>query len=276
MLTEAPIDTIEAYAAYFPDPHAQLTHASIAAGNTAAQLWEAPQATGETTVLLWDKGNNVFYLAGQQMSETTRRDLAHLLDAQIRPQAIAAGRAFFKVRALAPAFEEVLADLFAGIALQELRTFFYGFERALPLPIPAPKVANMRLVAIDQAFLASEQLMNIEQVRAEIRSMWPSEERFCERGLGCAAVVQQQVICWCTAEYMSSARCGIGIETVPEYERRGVATATAAQFVQDARQRGVTPYWECRSTNIGSIQVAEKVGFTQLSEERFWIGAFRA
>jgi len=276
MVTEVSIDKIEAYAAYFPGPHAQLAHASIAAGNTAAQLWEAPQTTGQTTLLLWDKGNNVLYLAGQPMSETTQRDLAQLIDAQIRPHAIAAGLTFFKVRALAPAFEEVLADLFAGIALQELRTFFYGFERTQPPQVPAPAIANMRLVAIDQAFLANAELTNIEQVRAEIRWMWPSEERFCALGLGCAAVVQQQVICWCTAEYMSGARCGIGIETVSEYERRGVATATAAQFVQDARQRGVTPYWECRSTNIGSIRVAEKVGFTRLSEERFWTGVFRA
>jgi RimJ/RimL family protein N-acetyltransferase len=275
VLTEVPIDLIEAYAAYFPGPHAQLALASIAAGNTTAQLWEAPQATGPATVLLWDKGNNVLYLAGQQPSDSIRRDLAHLIDAQIRPHAIAAGLAFFKVRALTPAFEERLADLFVGIALQELRIFFYGFEQAQPAPVPASAVANMRLVAIDPALLANVELTNIEQVRAEIRSMWPSEERFCARGFGCAAVAQQQIICWCTAEYVSSTRCGIGIATVREYERRGVATATAAQFVREARRRGVTPHWECRSTNIGSIRVAEKVGFTRFSEERFWTGVFR-
>jgi len=99
------------------------------------------------------------------------------------------------------------------------------------------------------------------------------EERFITQGFGYAAVVQERVICWCTAEYVSAQRCGIGIETVPEYERRGVATATAARFVADAIGRGLTPYWECRRENIGSIRVAEKLGFERLSEERFWIAS---
>src|SRR4051812_5004875 len=100
MVTEVSIDTIEAYATYFSGPHAELVRDSIAASNTAAQLWEAPQATGQAAVLLWDKGNNVFYLAGQHMPETTQREFAQLIDAQIRPQAIAAGLTFFKVCAL--------------------------------------------------------------------------------------------------------------------------------------------------------------------------------
>jgi len=126
-------------------------------------------------------------------------------------------------------------------------------------------------VPIDRDLLARGDLANREQVGAEIRWMWPSEERFAAHGFGYAAVAQERVICWCTAEYVSARRCGIGIETVPEYERRGVATATAARFVAEAVGRGLTPYWECRRENIGSIRVAEKLGFELLGEERCWI-----
>jgi len=115
---------------------------------------------------------------------------------------------------------------------------------------------------------------NIAHIRSEISWIWPSEERFYEQGFGVVAVVEERAICWCTTEYVSAQRCGIGIATAPEYERRGVATATAAHFIRDAQHRGIVPYWECASWNSASIRVAQKVGFDLLAEERYWIGAF--
>jgi RimJ/RimL family protein N-acetyltransferase len=104
--------------------------------------------------------------------------------------------------------------------------------------------------------------------------MWPSLERFYEHGFGYAALDGAGVVCFCTAEYVSAQRCGIGIATETAYERRGIATATAAHFVQLARERGVAPHWECGGWNAASIRVAEKLGFARIAEERYWIGTF--
>jgi hypothetical protein len=59
MITEVSADHIHAYAGWFPGLHLELVLASIAAGNTAAQLWKVEQPTESTVALLWDKGNNV-------------------------------------------------------------------------------------------------------------------------------------------------------------------------------------------------------------------------
>ena len=274
MITEIPQARIPTYAAWFPSPHLELVMASIAAGNTAAQLWEAEQASESAVALLWDKGNNVFYFSGSHISPTTRENFAQLISTHIQPRARAERSPHFKIQALSPALEDALASLFSGVALHEMPTLFYGFTQPRLAQIAAPTVDEIRFIPIDRAFLAAEHLENVARVRAEIRWMWPSEERFYEYGLGHTAVVENQVVCWCTAEYLSAARCGIGIETIPAYERRGVATATAARFVQMCQNRGLTPFWECRANNIGSIRVAEKVGFTRLAEERYWVGEF--
>jgi RimJ/RimL family protein N-acetyltransferase len=274
MVTEVPLARIGAYTAYFPGPHAELVVASIAAGNTAAQLWQADQPDGSAAILLWDKGNNVFYLAGQLGSEATRRDLAQLIATDIRPSASAEGLTYFKVRALSPSTEGVLEPLFDGVALRQLRTWFYHFRNERPRTVPTPMVEDIRFMPIDRTFLARADLANIEPVREEIRWMWSTEERFDAHGFGYAAVTRERVICWCTAEYVSAGRCGIGIATEQAYERRGVATATAAQFVRYCQQRGIAPYWECQSDNIGSTRVAEKVGFERIAEEVYWAGAF--
>jgi RimJ/RimL family protein N-acetyltransferase len=179
----------------------------------------------------------------------------------------------FKLRALSPSCEGALGSLFGGMSLREAQILFYRFEKAQPNAVSAPMVDGIRFAPIDRAFLLDKNLENIEHIRAEIRWMWPSEARFYERGFGYAAVVGERAICWCTAEYVSAACCGVGIETEQAYERRGVATATAARFVEDCKRRALTAYWECRKRNIGSIRVAEKVGFEQIAEERYWVGA---
>jgi GNAT superfamily N-acetyltransferase len=273
VITEVSHDRIATYSARFPGPHLALVVASIAAGNTAAQLWEAPQPPGDAVALLWDQGNNVLYLAGQLSADAIRRDLAHLIATQIRPRALAERSPHFKVRALSAPLEGALPALFGSVELREVRTLFYAFEQAQPNAIRMPAVDDVRFTRIDRAFLNDERLENIKPARSEIRWMWPSEERFYEQGFGYAAVAGGRVICWCTAEYVSAARCGIGIATEAAYERRGVATATAARFVELCLRRGQKPYWECGATNAASIRVAEKVGFTLLAEERFWVGS---
>jgi GNAT superfamily N-acetyltransferase len=274
MITEISPNRISAYTAWFPGSHLELVIASIAAGHTAAQLWEVAQPSSSSIALLWDKGNNVFHFSGDHISPATQHALAQLIARDIQPRALVERSAHFKVHALSPALEDTLAALFGGIALHQMPTLFYGFTRPGPDHTAAPAVDGIRFTPIDRAFLAAGHLEHIERVRAEIRWMWPSEERFYKYGLGYAAVVDHRAVCWCTAEYLSAKRCGIGIETIQAYERRGVATATAAQFVQLCLDRGIAPFWECRTGNIGSIRVAEKVGFTRLAEERYWVGMF--
>jgi hypothetical protein len=272
MVTEIVLDQIGAYADRLIGPHVELVLGSAAAGNSAARLWAIDRPSAQSIVLLWDQGNNVLYLAGEPIDAAAQRELTDLLHSSIRPQAIEQGLAYFKARALAPSIESALAEIFQGIALRELPSLFYRLEHAGA----APEVDQIRLLPIDRALLANTALANVEHVRAEICWMWPSEERFYEHGFGWAALAGQQIVCWCTAEYVGANSCGIGITTVPEFERRGIATATAGQFVIEAFRRGLTPYWECRSDNPGSIRVAEKLGFVLLARERYWAGVFGA
>ena len=93
-------------------------------------------------------------------------------------------------------------------------------------------------------------------------------------GFGVAARQRDQLICWCTAEYVSSSQCGIGIETAEDFRGKGIATATAARFVAERLRRGVRPQWECDASNPASARVAEKVGFTKAEDRTAWAGGF--
>jgi RimJ/RimL family protein N-acetyltransferase len=166
--------------------------------------------------------------------------------------------------------------VFGPVRLRDRPTYFYGYAGAQPPQVAPPRVANVRIVPIDDALLHDSTLENGALIREEIGSMWPSLDRFSAHGFGYAAVLGRAALCWCTAEYVSASDCGIGIATVPAYERRGLATATAAAFVSHCVERRITPYWECGSDNLPSIRVAEKLGFRLLAHESFAIGGFES
>ena len=274
MFDEVPRPDIGAYAGLFPGEQLALVLASVTAGNTAARLWIASQDGDDAVALLWDKGNNVFYLAGPGLAEGAHDRLERLIATEIRPQALDEGRVYFRARGLDPAMDDALPRLLAPTTLRELVELFFGFRQTRSNDVPSPSVPNIGFAPIDRALLEREDLANLHEIQDEIRWMWGTEERFHAQGWGYAALVPGRAICWCTAEYVSGSQCGIGIATDREYERRGVATATAVHFVEACLRRGVRPFWECAAGNLASTRVAEKVGFVRLEETRFWAGSF--
>jgi hypothetical protein len=166
------------------------------------------------------------------------------------------------------------------VTLRRTGKRFYVYPASEPPVHVRPAVPGLALVPIDRLFVQTER-ENRQGLLGEIAWMWPGTReqavvRFLEHGLGSAAVVENRIVCWCTAEYVGVRRCGIGVETIEAYQRRGVATSTTAHFVAAALRRGLTPHWECDTANLPSVRVAEKVGFRPVEEAVFWAGLLPA
>ena len=101
-----------------------------------------------------------------------------------------------------------------------------------------------------------------------------SAETFLDQGFGFTMLDGTSVVCWCTAEYVSEGKCGIGIETIEAYQGRGIATVVAGEFVRHALASGVNPHWDCWASNTPSVRVAEKVGFADMHDYKIAIGSF--
>lgn len=53
----------------------------------------------------------------------------------------------------------------------------------------------------------------------------------------------------------------IGVETRPEYRRRGYAWVAAARLIGECLGMGLEPVWSCRKENRGSYELACSLGF---------------
>jgi GNAT superfamily N-acetyltransferase len=274
MMEEISEHRIEEYVKYFPGSQPGMVLASVIEGNTEAQLWYTSQPDNNVVCFLWDKGNNVFYLAGQLVLSETIKDLASLINTYVKEKAVKEGLSYFKVKALSSSLENSIADIFQNIPLHKTNKLFYTFRAKRVKTIPDPGLEGIQYHPIDADFLEEGQFENNHYVKSEIEWMWPSLKRFREKGFGTAAVIDASIICWCTAEYVSTSKCGIGIEVVDEFQNKGIATATAAHFLEHCMNKNIVAHWECDKDNIGSVRVAEKVGFKKTEETVFWNGQF--
>jgi RimJ/RimL family protein N-acetyltransferase len=96
----------------------------------------------------------------------------------------------------------------------------------------------------------------------DIDGMWFSRDDFLARGGGMAVVHEGRVVSWCVADLALDDVVEVGIITLPDYRRRGLAAIATAAMVEDCLRRGFTRVnWQCNQDNVGSWKTAEKVGF---------------
>ena len=276
----------------FAAGHLALVIEAVIAGSFRATLW-VDDASAPRTALLWD-GSHGIYLVGPVARPAEWRDL---LAREVRP----AAHGFFK----ADVPDAVADAVFAGHDLRRRDRVFYAAHSLAPSARSdksgwSPDLSGAGAVegtahSAGAAHSASAErwtgdglrisevagcldeladLANAADLLAEIEYMWPSVDAFRRDGFGFAAHDDSTVAGWCTAEYVSPGRCGIGIETVAAFQRRGIATATARAFLARCATNGVTPHWDAWAANLPSVAVAERIGLTLVESYHVHVGDF--
>ncbi len=244
----------------FHGPEMDLLLGAAQAGNAAVCCWIAADGA---SALLWDQCNNVLYAGGSPSSAA----LAALIEGVVHPAGLAAGRPYLSGRGMdggaTTALEQAVQRHSPGRG--KVRCYAY-LDAAAPEPGRFPLPPGVEVVPITRDLLEAVHPAGVDEVLDEISQMWPSTEAFLQRGFGTAAIAAGAVACWCTTEYMSGDRCGIGIATAEAWRRMGVGAATAAACVREARRRSLRLHWECAVRNTASARLAEKLGFRLLEE----------
>ncbi len=260
----------------FPGVRVAMVAAAVEAGNSRAEQWVLDLEDDGFCTVLWDKGNNVLYCSGSaEPSHTLSEGLDRLLLDVIRPQCLGTERPYFSTKCLSHKLEDMWEYSVQPWLTGSHRKCFY--ERSWTQELPEGEMTKrlgFSVLPIDRSLLNDTALANIDAIREEVSGMWPSLEAFCQYGFGVAIAYKGEVLSWCTAEYVSDDRCGVGIETVESYQKQGLATWLTHEFLLEAQRRRINVGWECWAGNVASIRVAEKCGFTLLEEGTMLVGKF--
>lgn len=252
----------------FTEPHLNLVVTSMVEGNSRGEMW-VDEVDSPQKAFIWDR-RYCYYLAGHAHDEEFNKSVEKVFTEVIIPEVVRRAHSVFKVYYTSDEWEPVIEDMLKEKhPLKRVRQF-YAFKKVKNgWKIPP----GCSVVQIDGNLLEST-LKNVEYVTGEIESMWNSVSDFLKKGFGFCLVCGNEIVSWCTGEYFSKGRCGIGIETAEEYEGRGFATLTAAAFVDYCVSKNIAPHWDSWKDNIPSIKVAEKVGFEKVMEYTIYFGSF--
>ena len=255
-------------------PHLALVIDAMAAGNSPAQIWVDDRAQ-PSAAYVWDKAH-CHFLLGDASTPAFTRAVRELVRQEIAPQMVAQGKAFLKVHYSSADWEEQIGTVFETAELVRRERVFYALDHLAKPDWRASVPRGFSVQQIDAGLLATDRLRGIEILRNEIQTGWHSVEDFLHTGFGFCLLRENEIVTWCTAEYVSAGKCGVGIETAVEHMRRGFATITASAFVEHAVEQGLTPHWDSWKMNLPSVAVAHKVGFRLISEYAVFTGRFQA
>ena len=68
------------------------------------------------------------------------------------------------------------------------------------------------------------------------------------------------------AAFIVGQQVEVGIETLPEYRGKGLASIPCRAMLDHCIANNLIPKWSCRKDNTGSHKIAEKIGFELVLE----------
>ncbi|WP_371801814.1 GNAT family N-acetyltransferase [Candidatus Lokiarchaeum ossiferum] len=239
-------------------------------GTSEGALW-IDDPTLPTIALLWDFADGV-YLVSKEYSEPLCKTIQKLFQDQIIPDAEKRSKSpVFVIYTSSDKWNKSIISFFTSkwTIKPEVACFF---ERPLTLSdpmkssesLPAPFMGH----PMDSKLFKNSDLKHILDLQEEIESDWGSLEKFLTRGYGYCVIDENtnSLASWAIIGNIARSCAELGIDTVEEYWRKGLATHVANQTISLSYKKNLTPHWYCFQNNTTSVKLAEKVGFQKIQE----------
>lgn len=234
---------------------------SIIEGNTPAEIFA--NDVHNPTISIVCEGHG-FYFGGEAIDRTQYYEAVNFFKEQILDENRKRKLGIAKIYYSSEIWKKILIE-----SLNEYKPRSYEkilFQHRLEEISHHPNNDPDLIIKEIDRELINSQLGYVEPVINEIKYMWGSLEKFYKDGFGYCAIKDQNIVSWCTAEYKSQKYCGIGIETIEDYQKQGIATITAYHLLKKCLHLNLIPHWDCWKSNIPSVKVAEKNGFKKLTD----------
>ncbi len=95
---------------------------------------------------------------------------------------------------------------------------------------------------------------------------WKSAEQFLNIGAGFSLFYNGKLASTAYSAFVHDDKLELGIETVEEYRGKGFALYACSALIDHCICKGFEPVWACRKENVGSYNLAQKLGFEPIRE----------
>jgi RimJ/RimL family protein N-acetyltransferase len=240
-------------------PHPEIQ--SILERNNPGWVF-SDRANSPKTALVWSKGMKGFYLIGNETNDAFTSMLDSFVTTSITPRMKELGMNYFEVSGHHDKWN--LNSLFASRELSPWDQIVYvssNFEAHSVEPSN-----GLRVVSLRSQEWRNQDFFNKQFVYAHIAQFWETQEDFYNKGYGYAAIEGSEIIGVCYSSFVTKKVHAIGIETLPQHQKRGVGTCLASLVVKEIAQNGYSSYWDCSQSNEASRKLALRLGFQQIHQ----------
>lgn len=218
------------------------------------------------TALVWSKGIQGFYFVGDEGNPELNDYINDYIDIIIRPRARKLGFNWFECSGISSKWEESIESIFQKRKLHKYYQYVYRFKDfQLDFSDIRPLNDRYDVRRVDRELIEGD-YDNKDFLLSEIQLFWSSVEDFLQRGVGFCIVDDKMIISRCISSFVSEDIHAIGIETLKEYRKKGLAKRSVAELLKSLKDKNLEPYWDCMKTNVASASLAESVGFSKAFE----------
>ncbi|OPA75102.1 hypothetical protein BVG16_21055 [Paenibacillus selenitireducens] len=217
------------------------------------------------TALIWSKGMQGFYLIGDHNNDDFMNELDDYLTKSIFPKLRELGMSYFEVSGHHNKWN--MESLFASWEIQQWDQLVFKC-RNLEAAASQGSSRNhpIRTINLRSQEWKDQVFTNRDFVDKHIKLFWDSYEDFYHKGYGYVAIDGSEIIGVCYSSFVAKETHAIGIETLPQHQKRGIGTYLASFVVKDIIENGFTAYWDCSLTNEASTKLALRLGFQQVHQ----------
>lgn len=133
-------------------------------------------------------------------------------------------------------------------------------------------IDGFEAVDIDRAFFSTS-YTNSEEILSTISQTWLNTDEFCTSGFGVAVIEKSSntVAAFCVTEHVTETAAEFSIETLPNFQKKGLATLAGQSMLISCHNKNKDAYWYCTPDNKASMRLAEKLGLTQEYAFHVWL-----
>lgn len=162
-------------------------------------------------------------------------------------------------------WEESIHQIHSNIAIRKYRRRYYQFDQLKYKDFSRDLDLQYVIEYVDVDSLERLEYENSDKIRNWFHFM--DINRFKDYCLGSFIRKGNQIVSWCLVDCIVDNKIEIGVTTETQFKKKGLAAIATAATVYACTLKGIKEIgWHCVDTNVGSIRVAEKVGFKKVRE----------
>lgn len=240
----------------------QLEVKAVIAGVNPGRIF-VDNISSPNSGLIWLGNNDGFFFIGNAENEEFNKEMKHLINNVIKPEAKKVGLNCFEGIGNHSKWNKTIERIFQHRNLKSWNQRVYTLRKEDYENHHESKIEQgYTVLKMDKALYENNNTFkNIDFLQSKILEFWSSPDHFFNEGIGYCIVYDDLIVSVCFSGFVFENIHCIDIETMEEHQGKKLAQKITHSFVKDCLENNITPYWDCMELNKPSVAVVENVGF---------------